>query len=285
METKVEFTTDLLYFARKKCKAKSLEESINECFQMADKAKSKAIPLLLYKDCVKIKDHKGNIQLSNVKGVSEFKEPMILVLCSNHKRGKKCLLTTLKFKTVNGYVNVLCKIKNIVRIEEARGKLRAQSDVTSATDFELMKQGLRKRDIAMNDQFRLPRGRVSMPREDGKSQKMSQPATDTIQERKRRQNFKSASLIEQNILNQPVPLSQKNEDSDCYSSFNSAVDYCSISSENQYESGQNGERRCPEVSYLNERRGIVSDKILRDSRGNTVLILRPRGSRFKGNRT
>nr|CDS29495.1 conserved hypothetical protein [Hymenolepis microstoma] len=218
---------------------------------MADSAKPKVIPLLLYKDCIKIKDQKGDIQLSNVKEVKEFKELMILVLCSNHKRSKKCLLTTLKFKTINGYVNVLCKIKNIVSIEESG--------------------------IAMNDRFRLPGGKGSMPREDSKSHKMGGPATDTIQEGKKRPNLESTTLFEQNFLNQPASLSRINEDSDYYSSFNSAVDYCSIFSENQYESNQ---RRYSEVPYLNERR-----EILRDSRGNTVLILRPRGIRSKGNRT
>ncbi|VDO09583.1 unnamed protein product [Rodentolepis nana] len=273
METKAEFATDLLYFTRKKCKSNSLEKSINECFEIAVRAKPKVTPLLLYEDRIKIKDQKKDIQLSNVKSVSEFKEPMILVLCSDHKRGKKCLLSTLKFKGINGYVNVLWKIKNIVRAEESRRKFGAQSDVTSRTDSRQMKQNQQEGGIAMTDHFPLPGEKFSMPREDGKSQKLSKSAADAIQERTRRPNFRSAPLIEQNALNQPVSPSQINEDSDYYSSFNSAEDYCGIFNERQYESDQ-----------AERRRGIGNEKTLRDSRGNTVLILRPCSILFQGNR-
>lgn len=295
---KPEFTSDLLYLKCEKRKVDVSEKVMRKRQKRAIKAKPRSYTLQLYKDHIKLQGQKEAIFLDKVKKVDESKEHLVLVLSSESKDKAKCSLTTMKFKTANGYTTVLCSITEPMKAQESQEKENDFQQGITETEPSLLIRGSVEKDPILPASLRLPRINASI-------------STEWCGDMRRMQKFYStdSSSVEQAGMEalkranwrrkeyRPAPTRSKysgymeerradwTESSDYCSSFTSDFDLYFDSSNTESDTIS---------SYCHKRnrgnfwgchkivpKSNISKEFIRDSLGNQIHILRPRMPRVK----
>ncbi|VDD76843.1 unnamed protein product [Mesocestoides corti] len=158
-----EFTCDLLYLRVRRCKAKKkVEKKAEKCLRRAIKSKPKVSSVSLYDDCLRFSNKKCVVDFAKVTHIIKYKEDLILVVRLNTDVNKKCLYVTMKFKTVNGYVNILYNmgVKASVDISE-NGDGRRQEPASKSANAKSPSRGCLQLQLDSPETI-LPRGRRSV---------------------------------------------------------------------------------------------------------------------------
>ena len=300
---KPEFTTDLVYLECAKHKERGLDKTMEKHAQKAIRAtKPTCSTLQLYKDRIKLQGGKEDLMLVNIQQMRELKEYLILMLVSKITTKKKYSLITMKFKSLNGYTNILYDVTQFLKKREEPEKKLAgvEEEMLAEANAEAgknMKEKTKKKvnnvkpevkevseapneeqvtisqsdekqtsqdryDMNSNEKSYLPRLKVS-----------NQGVFSDVFWEPRRSNVDYIRRIQQTnnrmIWNNQKLIFVRNEDSDYYSSLTSDNESSSEGATIRKENG----RIAPfnYIEYHPNKREVIQDSL-----GNPIQILRPR---------